>query len=155
MKAIRVLAILVLVYIALGLVADGAVSYFQPQTEGTVVLRTFDANANANANAGMGTGAQDAVLTLFAGEGQLWLVSGRWFRGWYHRVQANPDVELVREGRAEPFRAVPVDTPEAVDRVTRLMGKGAGAGYWVGRTLLLWAPIQPVRLDPRPASPGA
>ena len=61
----------------------------------------------------------------------------------------------MREGRAEPFRAVPVDTPEAVDRVTRLMGKGAGAGYWIGRTLLLWAPIQPVRLDPRPASPGA
>ena len=151
MKAIRVLAILVLVYIALGLVADGAVSYFQPQTESTVVLRTFDANANG----GMGTGAQDAVLTLFEGDGQLWLVSGRWFRGWYHRVRANPGVELVREGRAEPFRAVPVDTPEAVDHVARLMGKGAGAGYWIGRTLLLWAPIKPVRLDPRPASPGS
>ncbi len=143
MKAIRVLATLVLVYIGLGLVADGAVSYFQPQTEGTVVLRTFDADM----------GAQDAVLTLFEGDGQLWLVSGRWFRGWYHRVQANPDVELVREGRVEPFRAVPVDTPEAVDHVARLMGKGAG--YWIGRTLLLWAPIKPVRLDPRPASPGA
>ncbi len=153
MKAIRVLAILVLVYIALGLVADGAVSYFQPQTESTVVLRTFDANANADL--GMGAGAQDAVLTLFEGDGQLWLVSGRWFRGWYHRVQANPDIELVRKGRAEPFRAVPVDTPEAVDRVARLMGKGTSAGYWIGRTLLLWAPIQPVRLDPRPASPGS
>jgi hypothetical protein len=34
-----------------------------------------------------------------------------------------------------------------------LMGKGKGAGYWIGRTMLLWAPIKPVRLDPRtPAS---
>jgi hypothetical protein len=29
------------------------------------------------------------------------------------------------------------------------MGKGQGAGYYIGRTMLLWAPIKPVRLDPR------
>jgi len=29
------------------------------------------------------------------------------------------------------------------------MGKGTSARYWVGRALLLWAPIKPVRLDPR------
>ncbi len=49
---------------------------------------------------------------------------------------------------------MPVDTDEAVDTVTRLMGKGQSAGYWVGRTMLLFAPIKPVRLDPRPASPS-
>ena len=141
MKPLRILAILALVYVALGLVADGAISYFQPQTEGTAVLRTFDAEG----------GAQDAVLSLFDDDGQLWVVSGRWFRGWYHRVRANSDVELVRQGKAAPFRAVPIDTPEAVERVVRLMGKGTSAGYWIGRVLLLWAPIKPVRLDPRPS----
>ncbi len=72
-------------------------------------------------------------------------------RGWYHRVVSNPEVELVRGGKAEPYRAVLLDTPEAVDTVTKLMGKGSRAGYWVGRTMLLWAPIKPVRLDPRAA----
>ena len=146
MKAIRILSVLVLVYIALGLIADGAIGFFQPQNEGTAVLRTFDAEGGA---------PQDTVLSLLDDDGQLWVESGHWFRGWYDRVRANPDVELVREGRAEAFRAVPVDTPEAVDRVVRLMGKGTSAGYWIGRTLLLWAPIKPVRLDPRPASPSS
>ena len=48
------------------------------------------------------------------------------------------------------YTAVPVNTDEALERVTRLMGKGQGAGYWVGRVMLLFAPIKPMRLDPRP-----
>ena len=140
MGAMRILVMLVLVYVALGLVADGAIGYLQPQNEGTVVLRTFDTEGSS----------KDTVLSLLDDDGQLWVESGHWFRGWYDRVQANPDVELVRQGRAAPYRAVPVDTPEAVDRVVRLMGKGTSTGYWVGRALLLWAPIKPVRLDPRP-----
>ena len=76
-------------------------------------------------------------------------------RGWYHRVVSNPEVELVRGGKAEPYRAVLLDTPEAVDTVTKLMGKGSRAGCWVGRTMLLWAPIKPVRLDPKATEPSA
>ena len=133
----RILIIIVLVYIAVGLLADGAIGFFQPQNEGTAVLRTFDAE-----------GSTDTVLSLLNDDGQLWVESGHWFRGWYDRVLANPEVELVRDGKAERYRAVPVDTPEAVDKVVKLMGKGTSAGYWVGRALLLWAPIKPVRLDP-------
>ncbi len=29
------------------------------------------------------------------------------------------------------------------------MGKGQGVRYWVRRLMLLFAPIKPVRLDPR------
>ena len=134
----RILAIIVLVYIAVGLLADGAIGFFQPQNEGTAVLRTFDAE-----------GSTDTVLSLLDDDGQLWVESGHWFRGWYNRVLANPEVELVRDGKAVRYRAVPVDTPEAVDKVVKLMGKGTSAGYWVGRALLLWAPIKPVRLDPQ------
>lgn len=141
MRIVRLLVILVVGYVALGLIADAAIGYFQPRSEGTAVLRTFDA---------AGGGAKDTVLSLLDDEGQLWVESGHWFRGWYNRVLANRDVELVRDGEAKPYRAVPVNTTEAVDTVLRLMGKGEHAGYWVGRALLLWAPIKPVRLDPRP-----
>ena len=143
MKLVRLVAILVAIYVGLGLVADAAIGWFQPQGGNTAVLRTFDASGDA----------KDTVLGLLDDHGQLWVESGHWFRGWYRRVVANPDVELVRAGQAAPYRATPTDTPEAVDTVSRLMGKGTSSRYWIARTLLLFAPIRPVKLDPRaPAS---
>ena len=44
------------------------------------MLRSFDA---------AGGGAKDTVLSLLDDEGQLWIESGHWFRGWHHRVLAN------------------------------------------------------------------
>ena len=135
----RIAGIVFACYVVLGLSFDAALVYFQPQSETTAVLRTFDAEGNA----------QETVLHLLDDRGTLWVESGQWFRGWYHRVAANPDVELVRGGEVRAYRAVPTDTPEALDVVTKLMGKGDGIGYWVGRSILFFAPIKPVRLDPR------
>jgi len=142
MKMIRILAIVFVIYVILGLSLDAAIGYFQPQREGTVVLRTFDSSG----------GSKDTVLALRDDNGQLWVESGHWFRGWYKRVLANPNVELVRDGKAARYRAEPDDSPEAVERLTRLMGKGTSAGYWVMRAMLLWAPVRPVRLNPQPAA---
>src|SRR5262245_7978524 len=143
MRVIRIATIAIAIYVALGLALDAAIGYFQPQRGNTAVLRTFDEKGQP----------RDTVLSLLDDGGTLWVESGHWFRGWYHRVRSNPDVELVRGGETRPYRAVPVDTPEALERVQKLMGRGRGAGYWVGRTMLLFAPIKPVRLDPR--APGA
>jgi hypothetical protein len=139
MKALRIVGIVFGIYIVLGLAIDSAIGYFQPNPEGTVVLRTFDTGGNS----------KDTVLSLLDDEGQLWVESGHWFRGWHDRVVANREVELVRDGKATPYTAVPLHTDAALDTVLRLMGKGQGAGYYIGRTMLLWAPIKPVRLDPR------
>ncbi len=65
--------------------------------------RTFDEEGNAH----------DTVLSLLHDDGPLWVESGHWFRGWYHHVRSNPDMELTREGERAPYTAVPVDTPEA------------------------------------------
>ena len=43
---------------------------------------------------------------------------------------------------------------EGIGVMRRLMTEDQGAGYWVGRAMLLWAPIKPVRLDPLPPSPS-
>ncbi len=139
MKIIRSVAIILGVYAVLGLALDGAIGYFQPRSETTAVLRTFDEAGNP----------QETVLSLLDDSGTLWVESGHWFRGWYHRLLINPEVELVRDGEVGAYRAVPVDTPEALERVTKLMGKGQRARYYVGRVMLLFAPIKPVRLDPR------
>lgn len=142
MKLVRIAAIVLVVYVALGLTLDAAIGYFQPQGEGTAVLRTFDEDGRPH----------DTVLSLHEdADGTLWVESGHWFRGWYDRARRSPEVELIRNGDPEPYRAVPVNDPEAVEKLERLMGK-PGFGYYAARTMLLWAPIKPVRLEPR--APG-
>ena len=127
--------------------APGWVDTSRSRADDTVhgsTATSFDAEGNP----------RDTVLGLLDDDGQLWVESGHWFRGWYHRAVANPEVELLRDGEPSPYTAVPLDTDEALETVTRLMGKGDGAGYWIGRTMLLWAPIKPVRLDPRTPRAG-
>jgi len=146
MKAVRIVATVLGCYLAIALILDAAIGYFQPQPKGgtTVVLRTYDDLGRPH----------ETVLAVLDDNGQLWLESGHWFRGWYHRAVKHPDVDLMRDGDVHPYRAVPIDTPEAHATVTRLMGKGMsraeGIRYWIGRTMLLFAPIKPLRLDPRP-----
>ncbi|MCZ6459315.1 MAG: nitroreductase/quinone reductase family protein [Gammaproteobacteria bacterium] len=139
MKVVRIVAIVFGVYVVLGMSIDAAIGYFQPQSEATLVLRTY----------GEAGDSKDTVLSLRDDNGQLWVESGHWFRGWYYRALANPNVEVIRGESVQPYRAVPVNTDEAVELMTKLMGKGQGAGYWVGRVMLLFAPIKPVRLEPR------
>lgn len=142
MKTLRLAAILLGLYVLLGVSLDAAIGTFQPQRPGTAVLRTFDEQGRPH----------DTVLAVHDDRGQLWIESGHWFRGWYGRLLRHPDVELTREGRTTPYRAVPVDTPEAVAHMQELMRTGSGSGYTLMRALLLFAPIKPVRLDPRPAT---
>ena len=44
MKAIKILAIAIGVYIVLGIIVDSAIGYFQPQSGATIVLRTWSAS---------------------------------------------------------------------------------------------------------------
>ena len=145
MKALRIAAIVFGVWVLVGVGLDAALGYFQPRSADSVVLRTLDANGQPH----------DTALGAREIDGQVWLVSGQWFRGWYRRALANPDVELTRNGAVTAYRAIPVDTREAVDAVTRLDRERTGAGYWFGRGVLaLFAPYRLLRLDPRtpPAS---
>ena len=137
MKFLKIIAIIGGIYVALALILDSAIGYFQPQGDRTAVLRTFDEAGES----------YDRVMLLLNDDGQLWVESGHWFRGWYHQALANPNVVLIQDGQETPYVAVPVNTPETVDMITRLMGKGSDFGYWVGRTILMFAPIKPLRLD--------
>lgn len=138
MRMLKILAVSLVSYIAIGLTIDGLIGYFQPQSEDTIVLHSVDADGESIAT----------VLSLRDDDGQWWVESGHWFRGWYHRVLANPNVRVVHDDVSYEFVATPVQTDEAVENMTRLMGKGQGGGYWFGRAMLMFAPIKPVRLDP-------
>ena len=121
MKALKILGIAIGVYIVLGIVIDSAIGYFQPQSEATIVLRTWSASDSQE--------PKDTVLAIRNDSGQLWVESGHWGRGWYYRALEHPEVAIVNGEALMHYTAVPVNTPEAVELMTRLMGKGDGAGY--------------------------
>lgn len=135
--------ILVAVYIAIGFVLDALIGYYQPQSEGTLVVQTQDNQQQWI----------DTVVTARDHQGELWIESGHWFRGWYHRLLEHPQVYIIRHGERRAYLAEPVNTDEAVELMTRLMGKGVegrSLRYWRFRLLLLFAPIKPVFLRPVP-----
>lgn len=134
---LRIPLILLAIYIALGFIFDAYVGYAQPQAENTLVIQIHDSEG----------ALKDTVLTARDDGDQLWVESGHWFRGWYRRMLDNPKVYIIRHDKKQPYTAVPIDTPEALENMLGLMGKGKGVRYWIGRTLLLYAPIKPVRLD--------
>ena len=141
MKLVKFVLVLVAVYLGLGLLFEAAIGHFQPEGGNAATLRTFDPDGTAH----------DRVLLLHEDDGQLWVESGHWFRGWYNRLLENPQVELLRGDDMSPFIAVPVDDARVVAMLTRKMGKGRDFRYWIARALSMFAPILPVRLDPPPA----
>ena len=135
MRILRIALIVLASYVGLALLFDGMIAVFQP---GSDVLRSYDEE-----------GPHDTVLSVIEDGDTLWVESGHHFRGWYYRIRDNPEVELIRSGDSKPYRAVPLDDPETRAHLIGLIKQRAGAGYYVTRFLLLFAPIKPVRLDPR------
>lgn len=138
MKLVKTVLVLIAVYLGFGLLFEAAIGHFQPEGGRSATLRTFDPDGTAH----------DRVLLLHDDNGQLWVESGHWFRGWYNRLLENPEVALVSGGDVSPFTAVPVDDARVVKMLTRKMGKGSDYRYWIARALSMFAPILPVRLDP-------
>ena len=141
MKALRVVLWLLGIYVVLALAMDAYIATAQPTMgDRTGVLRSFDEDGIPH----------ETVLSIIDDGNVTWVESGHHFRGWYHRVVANSDVELTRGGKTRAYRAVPLDDVKTREHVIALMKRGSGDfGYAMGRAMLLFAEIKPVRLDPR------
>ena len=86
--------------------------------------------------------------------GHAWLRSGSGGSGWYHRLEANPDVTLERAGMTTRYVAVPVKgDPAQRDRIHALMREKY---TWADQIVSLsrdGANSVPIRLEP--AEPAA
>jgi hypothetical protein len=133
MKALKIGAIVVLVYLGIITAFESLIGYLQPAGGSTLVITTFDAD---------GTSHERVVSRLESG-GQLYVAANHWPRAWYRRALENPDVQITLDGERQDYRAVPVSGAEH-DRVD-----GENSLGWVFRILTGFPPRYFVRLDPR------
>ena len=133
MKAVKILAILFAVWIAIVVIFESLLGYFQPANEATIVIKTIDEAGNTN----------DRVLSLLETDGKLYVAANHWPRDWYKAALARPDVEMTHGGETAAYTAVPIDGAEH-DRVNEDNATGL-----VFRFLTGFPPRYFVRLDPK------
>ena len=137
MKIVKIVGVLLLVYVALVVVFESLLGYFQPEAEGTVVITTFDAD---------GTGHSRVLSGLDSGE-RFYVAVNHWPRAWYRRALENPQVRLARGGETLPYLAVPVTGAER-DRVASDHPIPLGVRFLMG-----FAPRHFLRLEPSTPPP--
>jgi hypothetical protein len=65
--------------------------------------------------------------------GSPWVEAANDARPFYRNILQNPQVELVRNGRVEQFRAEPVTSPDGHLKIRRLLSEKYGwADCWIG-----------------------
>jgi uncharacterized pyridoxamine 5'-phosphate oxidase family protein len=133
MRAIRLLAIVLVAYVGIVVAFESLIGFFQPAGGGTLVITTTDEDG----------GAHDRVVSRLESDGKLYVAANHWPRAWYNRALENPEVQVTLAGEKSDYRAVPV-TGEEHDRVERENGLGVGF-----RILTGFPPRYFVRLDPR------
>jgi hypothetical protein len=133
MRAFKIVAIVIVVYVGIVAAFESLIGYFQPGNDSTLVITTFD---------GAGT-PHDRVVSRLESDGQLYVAANHWPRAWYHRALENPEVQVTLEGEKGDYRAVPVAAAEH-DRVDGENGLPLAFRFLTG-----FPPRYFVRLDPR------
>lgn len=133
MKVIKTLAIALVAYALVVVVFESLLGYFQPQSEQTLTITTFDADGDAH----------DRVLTGLSSGGQSYVAVNHWPRAWYHRTLDNPNVRITQNGETADYVAVPVAGEER-NRVEAEYPAGL-----VFRFLTGFPPRHILRLDPQ------
>ena len=133
MKALKIAALGVLVYVGIVAAFESLIGYFQPSAGSTLVITTFEGDGTPH----------DRVVTRLESDGQLYVAANHWPRAWYNRVLKNPDVQVTLDGEKSDYRAIPVTGAEH-DRVD---GENSLGLFF--RILTGFPPRYFVRLDPR------
>ena len=133
MKALKIVAIAVLVYVGIIVAFESTIGYFQPAPGSTLVITTLDPSGTPH----------DRVVSRLESDGQLYVAANHWPRAWYRRALQNPEVQVTLDGEKRDYRAVPVTGAEH-DRVDSQNSLPVAF-----RILTGFPPRYFVRLDPR------
>lgn len=136
----QVAAILLLGCVTIGLNGciglTALVSVLQPTNVGGTPVLVLTTTAEDGTS-------HDRVLARIEKDGQLFVSANHWFRPWYHRALANPEVQVTIDGDKADYLAVPV-TDEERDRLL-----STSEFPFVFRVLFGFPSRQFLRLDPR------
>lgn len=133
MRAVKIIAIVALVYVGIVVVFESLLGYFQPANQSTLVITTTNQEGVSN----------DRVLSRLESAGQVYVAVNHWPRAWYTQALANPNVEVTFNGETNSFIAVPV-TEEEHDMLNTEHAIGL-----MFRVLMGFPPRYFVRLDPQ------
>ena len=138
-KLVKIVGGIALGYLLLAMVLGALIAYFQPQREGTLILRTFDHSDHVR---------ETVLRDIHDASGNRWLWSAKWFRGWYYRALDNPRVEIIVDDRVERRLAIEVTDAVEIERVVRSQREGVSPVlWWIGRASVVFAPIKILRLE--------
>jgi hypothetical protein len=112
MKALKIVAVLLVIYVAIVVGFESLIGFFQPAGGSTLVITTFD-EAGA---------AHDRVVSRLESDGKVYVAANHWPRAWYRRALANPEVRVrfndeVRDHRAAPVTGAEHDRVDADNRL--------------------------------------
>jgi hypothetical protein len=133
MKALKIAAIVALVYVGIVTAFESLLGYLQPTDGSTLVITTVDRDGTPH----------DRVVSRIRTDGHLYVAANHWPRAWYRRALTNPNVQITMGGQKRDYRAVPVTGAEH-DRVDRARHLGMGV-----RILTGFPPRHFLRLEPR------
>ena len=131
-KAVKLIAVLCLVYVGIVIAFESLIGYFQPGGGTMLVISTTANDGTPN----------DRVLSPLKSNGRLYVAANHWPRAWYNRALKNPNVQVTLDGEKEDYLAVPV-TGEEHDRVN-----GDNSLGMMFRIVTGFPPRYFVRLDP-------
>lgn len=98
MKALKIVAIVLLVYVGIVTLFESLLGYFQPSNEATLLITTYEEDGTAH----------DRVVSRLESDGKLYVAANHWPRAWYHNALENPEVRVTLDGEKKDYRAVPV-----------------------------------------------
>lgn len=98
MKAIKIVAILILIYLGVIVTFESLLGYFQPKNQSTLLITTIDADGIE----------KDRVLARIENDNKLYVAANHWPRAWYQQVLEQPKVFISINGEKKPYTAVPV-----------------------------------------------
>lgn len=133
MRIVKILGILFLVYVAIVAIFESLLGYYQPSSDGTMVITTTNAAGER----------ADRVLARLVSDDKLYAAANHWPRAWFHQAQEHPDVSVTVGDVTTEHTAVLISGPE----FEKVNNEHALPTFF--RILTGFPPRYILRLDPR------
>lgn len=133
-KPLKTVLTILLAYVALVVLFESSLGYFQPEAGGTIVISTTDSGGYQH----------DRVVSRFETNDALYIAVNHWPRAWYRRILEHPGINVSIDGESGDYLAILLEGAER-----ELLAREYNPGL-LFRVLTGFPPRHFLRLDPLP-----